>query len=461
METKKIKRQKIFFIYPPNSNKLNQHENNLPVDMMMLSTVAKKRGYITKFCDYSKDNLSLYDFLRDLRMFKPDFLLINVTRENFEEDLSILSQNEDLFEDIVIIAKGEIFNYNSYTIMQKYPQIDIALRGDIEGAFDEIIQYNDLKEIEGITYQINNKISSTKDRIKETSLDNLPVLDRELVNNNLYINPLTKQIQSSIVVSSGDNQFDFYRGNKFEKEKLIRLKNTSLIIDEIKDCVRKYEIKNFFFEADFFNFDNNWVDTLSKQILENNLRINFSTRTKADSLDFETIEIMKKAGCNFIILNVLSASEAILERMNEKNNLEEIKETVALLSDAKIQIQTEFNIGFPWETKETINETYNFAKELNTHSAIFKPTIAYSQTKYFDYLIKNRLAEPNPENPYALLNPRSFALSREEILAHCAKLNKSYYLRPNYFLKKAFEIDSLIKLKSRGNNFSKSLKMLG
>ena len=60
MDSKKIKRQKIFFVYPP-AQTINRDDEclsdipmTLPVDMMSLSSLAKKRGYETRFCDYAK-----------------------------------------------------------------------------------------------------------------------------------------------------------------------------------------------------------------------------------------------------------------------------------------------------------------------------------------------------------------------------------------------------------------------
>ena len=169
-----------------------------PVDMMSLSAVAKKRGYETIFKDYALKNETIYDFLRDLRVEKPDFIVINIASTTLESDLSILTQAQDMLDDIVVIVKGAIFNFNSYALLQKYPQIDIALRGEIEPAFDEIIQYKDFKSIKGITYQINNKIVSNPDRELSDDLDYLPFLDRDLINNNIYVRPDTKKPQTII-----------------------------------------------------------------------------------------------------------------------------------------------------------------------------------------------------------------------------------------------------------------------
>ena len=100
---KETLKQKIFFVYPPSlimnrEDRCQQPTDELniipplpPVDMMSLSAIAKKRGYDTVFKDYSIKNETVYDFLRDIRVYKPDFLVLNVASTTLEKDLSILA----------------------------------------------------------------------------------------------------------------------------------------------------------------------------------------------------------------------------------------------------------------------------------------------------------------------------------------------------------------------------------
>ena len=461
MDSKKIKRQKIFFVYPP-AQTINRDDEclsdipmTLPVDMMSLSSLAKKRGYETKFCDYAKKNETVYDFLRDLRVFKPDFLVLNVSAEKLKEDLSILTQARELLEDTVVITKGAVFNNNSYGILQQYPEIDIALRNEFELSFDEIIEYKNLKDIKGITYQINNKITSTPDRKTPDNLDYLPFLDRDLIDNNLYQRPDTKKPQSAIRVQKGCPLDCFFCTISSINGKNVRYRNTDLVIKEIKECINKYNIRDFIFLADSITLDNNYVQRLCRQIIRNNLKINFSTNVRIDLINKETALLLKKAGCNLITTGIESGSQKILDKTDKNLNLEGIKEGVKALKEAKIQIYACYLTGLPWETKETIKETYKFAKELNTQFASFYTASALKGTKYYDYITKNRLSEANCDNPYIYPITRSYGLSSDEIYDFNKKMNRNYYLRANYILRMVPEIDSITKLKSYFDAFIK------
>jgi len=463
-------RQKIFFVYPPapimnREDRCQQPTSELvvipplpPVDMMSLSAIAKKRGYETIFKDYSLKNETVYDFLRDIRVFKPDFLVLNIASTTLEKDLSILTTARDLLEDTVVIVKGAIFNFNSYAIMQKYPEIDVALRGEIEEAFDEIIQYRNFCDIKGITYQINNKIISTEDRKLSENLDHLPILDRSLIDNSIYVRPDTKKPQTIIKVSKGCPHHCFFCLASPLNGKIVRYKNPELILEEIRECVSLYNIKDFIFWSDIFNLNKEWVQKLCRLIIESGLKINFSANTRIDTVDKESLILMKKAGCNLVSMGIESGSQEILDKMGKKITLEQIKKSVRLIDSIGIQTYAYYVIGLPWETKETLKETFNFAKNLNTHYASFYTATALMGTKYYDYINKNRLGDISYEKPYIYPSVRSYELTSQEIYEANKKFNKEYYLRPAYILKMALNINSLTKFKSYYDTFIRLLK---
>ncbi len=463
-------KQRIFFVYPPapimnREDRCQQPTSELvvipplpPVDMMSLSAIAKKRGYETLFRDYSLKNQTVYDFIRDLREFDPDFLVLNVASTTLEKDLSILSAAKDLLDDTVVIVKGAIFNFNSYSIMQKHPEIDVALRGEIEEAFEEIIQYRSFKDIKGITYQINNKIISTADRELSEDLDYLPILDRDLIDNNIYIRPDTKKPQTIIRVSKGCPNHCFFCLASPLNGKIVRYRSPELILEEIKECVSLYNIHDFIFWSDIFNLNKDWVQKLCRLIIESNLKITFSANTRVDTVDLETLQLMKKAGCGLISMGIESGSQELLDKMGKKITIEQIKKTVSMVKRVGIQIYAYYVIGLPWETKDTIKATFRFAKKLNTEYASFYTATALKGTKFFDYVNKNRLGEVSYEKPYIFPSVKSYGLTSQEIYEYNKKFNKEYYLRPAYILKMATQVNSLAKFKSYYDTFIKLLK---
>ena len=461
------KKEKIFFIYPPapvmnREDRCQQPTGDSilipplpPLDMMNLSAIAKLRNYETKFHDYSLKQETVYDFLRDLREYKPDFLVINVASTTLEGDLSILEEAGDLLKNTIVIAKGAIFNFHAYSIMQKYPQIDIALRGEIEGAFEEIICYKDFTKIKGITYQINNKIISTEDRELPNNLDDLPMADRDLIDNNFYTRPDTKRPQTIIRIEKGCPNHCFFCLATPLNGSFVRYRSVDLVIAEIKQCIEKYNIKDFIFWSDIFNQNDEYVQRLCSRIIEEDLKIGFSTNTRADTLNFETLKLMKRAGCTLLSMGVESGSQSILDKMGKRLTLSQIEDAVKLIHKAGIQVYAYYVLGLPWETKETINQTYKFALKLNTEYASFFTATALIGTRFHDYATKKRLGTINYDKPYMYPSVKTFELTSSEIYDYNKKFNKEYYLRFRYILKMATKIKSLIMFRTYYDTFLK------
>lgn len=464
------KQEKIFFVYPPapvmnREDRCQQPTDDLivipplpPLDMMNLSAIAKKRGFETKFHDYSLKNETVYDFIRDLREFKPDFLVLNIASTTLESDLAALKEGADFLQNTLTIVKGAIFNFNSYPIMQKYPEIDVALRGEIEESFDEIISYKDFKDIKGITYQVNEKIISTADRDLPNNLDNLPIPDRDLIDNEIYVRPDTRKPQTIVRIAKGCPNHCFFCLATPLNGPVVRYRSIDLVIKELNECVYKYNIHDFIFWSDIFNQNNEYVQKLCRAIIDDNLNINFSANTRADTLDMETLKLMKQAGCTLLSMGIESGSQEMLNKMGKRITLEQIEAAVKMIKKAGMQIYAYYVLGLPWETKQTIEETYKFAVKLNTEYANFFTATALQGTKFYDYVNKKRLGNVNYEKPYVFPSVKSFELSPQEIYEYNRKFTKNYYLRPRYILKMITSINSLLKFKIYYETFLKLIQ---
>lgn len=410
-------------------------------DIMSLSAIAKKRDYETEFINYNLNNQP--GLLTKLIEIQPAFLVIKTSAFNYEKELSLLNVLDGYLDETIVIAYGPNFSYNSYSAIQKHPLIDIVLRYEIEKSFDEIIQYNDLRKIKGITYQVENKITQTPDRQIEENLDYLLNLDRDIINLNFYTRFDTKKTYTPIRISKGCPNDSFFSISSFLTGTLVRYRNPQNIIEEIKECIEKYKIYDFYFMADAFNFDNEEVKKLCRLIIESNLKINYMVSLRVDLIDYETLQLMKLSGCNLVIVDMGCADNSILEKIGKNITKEEIENKIKLINKIRIPILATYVLGSPWETKETIEKTYEFAKKLNTDYAYFYSATALVGSKYYDYIIKNRLGEISLEKPFVFPSIRSYGLSSYEVFEYNKKYNKEYPLRTKYIIKKA--INSLLK----------------
>jgi radical SAM superfamily enzyme YgiQ (UPF0313 family) len=103
------------------------------------------------------------------------------------------------------------------------------------------------------------------------------------------------------------------------------------------------------------------------------------------------LDIMKKAGCIQIQAGVESGSERILKFIGKNLTISVINEKTQILNDAGINWLAFFIIGFPTETKEEIEQTLNYIKEIKPSTVVISMFSPYPGSDFFTFLNKKNL----------------------------------------------------------------------
>ena len=90
-------------------------------------------------------------------------------------------------------------------------------------------------------------------------------------------------------------------------------------MDELEHCVREYGIRNFFFRADTFTWEKEWVIEVCREILRRKLDIQWVANSRANTIDDERLKWMKRAGCWLVSFGVESGNQYILD-MTQKGS---------------------------------------------------------------------------------------------------------------------------------------------
>lgn len=478
MKSEKDKK-KILFIYPPSpimnrEDRCQQPVKDLllipplpPMDLMYLAAVAEEAGFEAKIADYSlkseKENVKgeknveynyltfhISHFTSALKQFKPDYLVINVASTTFENDLSVLSIAKEILPNVITIAKGAHFLTSNTDILYNYKSLDLIIVGEAEKTLKEILEGKPYHRIKGLCYRDGFAAKYTGKRPLIQDLDKLPFPARHLIDNNLFRRPDNNKVQAIIKVSRGCPNHCFFCLATPVSGAKVRGRSAENIIEEIEECIEKYEIKNFLFWSDIFNFDREWLMDLCEKIIESDLKITWSANMRADNVDEEMAELMYESGCRLVSIGVESGSQYILDKIGKKITIEEIRKAVKIFKAAKIKIYNYFVIGLPWDNETTIEETIEFAIALNSDFASFYTAVPLPGTRFYKFANENNLLNGNVSWEGAYYNPiiNTMCLNKERILELHKSAIRRFYLRPRYILKAISNIRSFAEVKS-------------
>ena len=422
---------------------------------MYLAAVAEKQGFEAKIADYSQSG----DYEADLREFKPDYLVVNIATPTLEHDLDAVKKAKEICPNITTVAKGAAFLTLGEKIVSEHNELDFGILGEAENTLKDILDNKPKNNILGIYYKENDEVKFTGKRPFIEDLDSLPFPARHLVNNNIYRRPDNNKVQATIKVSRGCPFHCFFCLATPVSGAKVRRRSPENIVAEIRECVEKYNIKNFLFWSDIFNIDKDWTMKLCQAIIDSGLKITWSANTRADTADYEMAKIMYKSGCRLVSIGVESGSQYMLEKMGKKITLNDVRRTVKVFKKAKIRIYNYFVIGLPWETEETVEETIKFAIELNSDFISFYTATPLPGSRFYDYALEHNLfdKETSFENAYYYPAVNTHNLTRERVFELHKAAVKRFYLRPLYILKMLFRIRSFEEVK---NYFTAGMNVL-
>lgn len=450
--------KKILLIYPPSpvmnrEDRCQQPTKDLlvipplpPTDLMYLASIAEQQGLEAMIRDYSLGG----NFEEDLKEFKPDYLLLNVATPTLQSDLDCLKIAKKICPKIITIAKGAVFLTFNSEILLKNKALTYIISGEAEETLKELLSGDvEINDILGLWHRdgLVAKFNGVRPFIQ--NLDELLFPARHLIDNNIYRRPDNNSVQAVIKVSRGCPHHCFFCLATPTSGSKVRMRSPENIIAEIRECITKYNIKNFIFWSDIFNQDREWTMNLCKKIIDSGLKFTWSANTRADTADERMAKYMHKAGCRLVSIGVESGSQYILDKIGKGTTINEIRDTVKAFKKAKIKVYNYFVIGLPWDDEDTINETINFAIELDSDFVSFYTATPLPATRFYHY-VKNELHEEieSFENSYYEPCISTYSLSKERILELHKRAVKAFYLRPLYILKKLVKIRSFYEIKS-------------
>ncbi|MGB9750150.1 MAG: B12-binding domain-containing radical SAM protein [Caldisericia bacterium] len=412
-----------------------------PNNLGYIASILKNLGKEVVIRDYpvEKDK----DFIKDLKNYNFDLILMSITTGTIEEDLKFFKTTKNFNKNIITIAEGAHFITAPIESFKSeiFKYLDFAFFGESEYVVKEFINSYEnnksLSQVKGLIYKDNGEwIKNEKPPFIE-NLDFLPFPARDLMRNDLYKNPDTDKPMATIQTSRGCPGNCIYCLAPIVSGKNLRKRSPKNIVDEIEECINKYKIDNFFLRADTFTIDKDWVIEISNEIIKRNLKIVWVANSRVKPIDEEMLIWMKRSGCYLIAFGLESGSEKSLKLMKKGVTVEDNINAVKLAKKLGFKVYSFFIIGFPWEDREDILKTIELSKKLPSDFVEFHIATPYYGTELYDIMKKENLLDNNPEGHNYFSNPVGGTkyLTREEIINLRKKALLSFYLRPNFILK--------------------------
>tara|TARA_A100001015_G_C15040656_1_gene739429 strand:+ start:2943 stop:4277 length:1335 start_codon:yes stop_codon:yes gene_type:complete len=216
----------------------------------------------------------------------------------------------------------------------------------------------------------------------------------------------------------------------------VRQRSPENIIKEMKYWKENHNVKMFIFRDPVFSINRKHTIELCNLLIKEKLNVKFAIETHLRILDSELLDLLIKSGLKATIVGVESANQDVLKNSNRftvKKDEQLIK--IRELEKKNIQVSSMFILGFPHDNFVTMNETINYAKQLNTTYSLFNIWTPYPGTPVFnsykDKIIKNRY-ESFDMNTLVFKHQN---LTEKNISDYLSKAYTKYYFRLSWLIK--------------------------
>jgi anaerobic magnesium-protoporphyrin IX monomethyl ester cyclase len=135
------------------------------------------------------------------------------------------------------------------------------------------------------------------------------------------------------------------------------------IMDEIDD-IKRYGYDQLWIADDCFTLDGAFLEEFCRSLLLSRAGITWTCLARPDGLTDGAIRLMRSAGCVKIYMGLESGDNETLRLMNKKTTVEIGIRAVHTLHDSGIKVGGFFIVGYPGETKDSIEKTFSLALSL-------------------------------------------------------------------------------------------------
>ncbi|MBU0951914.1 MAG: B12-binding domain-containing radical SAM protein [Elusimicrobia bacterium] len=401
--------------------------------------------------------LTIESFKDKLNEYNPDVVGITIYTTTFPVVMETIKIAREKFPKALIVAGGphaSIFPEECINLANA----DIVVLGEGEKTFTSLIEHieakKDISGVLNIVYRKNGQVNHTERKMEIIDLNAIPFPARDLLEIHRYrpAKGTYKRLPALNMITSRGCPYQCCYCSKNVFGSKYRAQSPSRTIEEIELLIKNYGIKEIYFNDDVFTQNMKKTEELCDLLIERKIDLTWGCSTRFNLVTPKLLEKMKKSGCITIGYGIESGDPEMLKIISKDISLDHAKEVIKWTKKIGIESRSFYIFGFPGETKESMNRTFQTALDLDTDFVMFNLAIPIPGTEMYNQadaenslIYKGLELYKRSDGPHYLIKLKD--ISENELRQFYKDAYKKYYLRPHYILKRILNIRSFDDLK--------------
>ncbi len=366
--------------------------------LTQLAAYLKLFGHEVRVLDGYYHNWNSERLISNIIEYKPELVGITAMTNEIDAASAIATEIKKL-RHVPIVVGGIHVTVLPKRTMEEYPVFDYGIVGEGEFTLRELVD-----RLVNINSRSLNDVLGLVFRDKDTVIENnpRPFLTEEEINS-LPFPDFTDYYgcdKTALTVGNVSYPLCTSRGCPYHCVfctqvfgHTLRRKSSEKVIKEIEYAVENYGARLIDFVDELFLEDRLQTRQVMNHLIDSGLskKIKWTGQTRANCVKPELIALAKKSGCVYLSLGVESGDDEILKRIDKRITVEQVKNAVAIIKQADIELTTLYILGHPGETYATAKKTVDLAIRLNTTMIAFGMMVPYPGTNIYTWAKNNKM----------------------------------------------------------------------
>ena len=270
--------------------------------------------------------------------------------------------------------------------------VDFVCRNEFDFTIKDIADGMPLADVAGISFRDRDgTIHRNPDRAVITDMDTLPwvtpIYKRDLDYKKYFGGYLLHPYVSFYTGRGCKSRCTFCLWPQTVGGHNYRVRSIANVVEEVKFTMATWpDVKEIFFDDDTLTDNAPRVEELAREL--GKLGVTWSCNAKAN-VPRKTLEVMKAGGLRLLLVGYESGNQQILINIKKGLRTETARQFTKDCHELGIVIHGTFILGLPGETAETIEETINYAKEIDPHTIQVSLAAPYPGTFLYKQATEN------------------------------------------------------------------------
>ena len=359
----------------------------MPLGILYIAGVLRAPGHHIEVIDCDIDGFDAYSIVDEIITRNPAIVGLTATTPIISSAFEIIRQVKQKTGIITWLGGYHITALPVQTMKQSL--VDYGFYGEAEATVVELANllaesngapdFERLKAINGLLFRHQGEVVINPKRALIKDLDRIPFPARDLLRNEKYIwsVPSKGLVPVTAITTQRGCPFQCIFCGAQTMFPGMRYHSIERIIDELTYITTDLGIRHLHFQDDTLTINRKKIMDMLDAIKQNGLKFTWEGYTRANALDEELLIKLKEMGLNRLSFGVETGNEQILKAIKKGIPQEAYITAYKLCRKHGIETRCSIIIGHPYETKETVRETIEFACKLDCYQAYINIATPY------------------------------------------------------------------------------------